>query len=263
MFFDSFEELEKFLVPFVGQSVSFHCEDPNILKASLELSTHEQRRPAGAEISAVDFALKMIEKYRLLGKICHCSTVEGLQKIIEAKKRGIQVTVEVTPHHLYFDESMITEANQKMFQVNPPIRQTSENRLALIQALKNGDIDFLATDHAPHSLEEKQKGMSGLTHLDTYGSFVTWLIKEHNFTAQEIMRVCSANPAKFINPFTSFRYGEISEGYVGSLTILDVNKPLTVTKEFLKTKAGWSPFEGVEFPGRAVCTVVKGKIYEN
>jgi dihydroorotase len=97
---------------------------------------------------------------------------------------------------LYFDESSFTENNHTLFQVNPPIRQTLENRLYLIQALKNGDIDQLGTDHAPHTVEEKMKGISGLTHLDTYGNIVAWLIKEHNFTPQEIARVMLGEPGE-------------------------------------------------------------------
>jgi len=260
LFFTSNEELEKALEKYKNQYVSFHCEDPKILEENVNENTHEAKRPPEAEISAVDFALKLIEKYNLVGKICHCSTIEGVNKIMDAKKRGLRVSVEVTPHHLYFDETMLHE-NRKNFQVNPPIRQSKENRLGLIAFLKNGDIDYLATDHAPHTIEEKEKGISGLTHLDTYGPFITWLMREHNFTEEEIVRVCSYNPANFINNFILDKYGKIEEGYVGSLTILDLNKSITITKDRLKTKCGWSPFEGVTFPGSVTMTIIKGKIY--
>ena len=97
--------------------------------------------------------------------------------------------------------------------------------------------------------------------MDTYGSFIAWLTKEHNFTPQEIERVCSQNPANFLNQFIKNKYGEIKEGFVGSLTIIDMNKPVTITKNILKTKCGWSLFEGMIFPGSVVMTVVKGKTY--
>lgn len=260
LFFNSLNELELVIKNYEGECVSFHCEDPEILEKNKNALIHEKQRPKEAEISAVDFALRLIEKYNLMGKICHCSTMEGINKIIEAKKRGINVTVEVTPHHLYFDETMLGDERKK-FQVNPPIRQTKENRLALIQLLKNGDIDYLATDHAPHSTEEKEKGMSGLTHLDTYGPFVSWLVKEHNFTPQEITHVCSQNPGNFLNKFLKNKYGEIKEGCVGSLSILDMNKPIKITKDILKTKCGNSPFEGLTFPGSVAMTIIKGKVY--
>lgn len=262
LFFTSREELEIAISKYRGQCVSFHCEDPKILEENSGENTHEEKRPAQAEISAVDFALQLIDKYNLIGKICHCSTKESIEKIIEAKKNGIRVSVEVTPHHLFFDETMIEE-NRKVFQVNPPIRHTQENRLALIYYLKNGDIDYLATDHAPHTVEEKEKGISGLTHLDTYGPFITWLMKEHAFSSEEIERVCSNNPGNFMNEFLQEKHGKIEENYTGSLTIIDMNKPIQITKDILKTKSKWSPFEGITFPGRVVMTVVKGKVYEN
>jgi dihydroorotase len=262
LFFTNNQELEEVISKYKGENVSFHCEDPVILEENKKAITHEDKRPESAEISAVDFALHLIEKYKLIAKICHASTKEGVEKIVEAKKRGLNVTVETTPHHLYFDETMINSGRVK-FQVNPPIRHTLENRLALIGMLKRGDIDYLATDHAPHSIEEKEKGISGLTHLDTYGSFITWLHQSHGFTGEEIKRVCSTNPGKFIGNFLGEKYGEIKEGYVGSLTIIDMNKKNKVTSEKLKTKSKWSPFLGVTFPGTVTMTVVRGKVFKN
>ncbi|OGI74314.1 amidohydrolase [Candidatus Nomurabacteria bacterium RIFCSPHIGHO2_02_FULL_41_18] len=258
LFFSSLRGLETALAKYEGQNISFHCEDPNILEDNKNQSTHALRRPKEAEISAVDFALRLIKKYNLIGKICHCSAILALEKIIDAKKHGANVTVEVAPHHLYFDK----EPNKSLLQVNPPIRQSKKNRLALIEALRRGEIDFLATDHAPHTIEEKENGISGLPQLDTFGPFTTWLVKEHNFSPKEIARVCSQNPGNFFNQFSAQRYGQLKEGYVGSLTILDMNRSISVTKEMLKTKCEWSPFEGVSFPGRVVMTVVKGKVYE-
>lgn len=262
MYFNSKEELEETLKDYMGQSISFHCEDPKIMDAHIDAPSHEERRPAVAEYMAIDIAIACIEKYNLHGKICHASTIEGIQKIKDAKARGVDITVEVTPHHLYFDETMFDADLRKKLQVNPPIRQTKENRLALIEALRDGTIDYLATDHAPHTLEEKEKGMSGMPHLDTYGPFTSWLMKEHNFTAQDIARVCSYNPGKFINEFQDERYGEVKEGFVGSLTIRSMEGSNPILRSHLKTKCGWSPFEGLEFPGKKIMTIIKGKIYE-
>ncbi len=263
LFFNSSDELETSIAKYRGMNVSFHCEDPEIMHSHDGEKTHEERRPVEAEYKAVDVALNLIEKYNLTGKICHASTIRAIEKIALAKARGVNVSVEVTPHHLYFDETMFTDENRIKFQVNPPIRQTKENRLALIQALKDGKIDYLATDHAPHTIEEKEKGISGLTHLDTYGSFTTWLMNEHGFSPQDILRVCANGPGRFISEFMPLKYGTIEEGYAGSLTILDTKSPITITKEGLKTKCKWSPFEGVTFSGRVVKTIIKGKIYES
>ncbi len=263
MFFTSREDLEKALENYRGEFVSFHCEDPKIMDEHKNARTHEAKRPPEAEASAVDTAIALIEKYELHGKICHASTIEAVEKINEAKKRGVDVTVEVTPHHLYFDASMFDTELHRKLQVNPPIRQTKENRLALIAALKDGRIDYLATDHAPHTLEEKQTGISGMPHLDTYAPFTNWLMREHSFTPEDIARVCAENPGNFLNNFLPTKYGKIEEGYVGSLTIRDITGEKVIERSHLKTKCGWSPFEGLEFPGRQVMTVIKGRVYGN
>ncbi len=273
LFFENFDELDKSLEKYSSQNISFHCEDPSMLLANKNQLTHQSQRPPEAEISAVDFALQMIEKYQLTGKICHASTIESIKKIVTAKKRGIKVTVEVAPHHLYFDEEILRsvpiyrpspDAHKwaRYMQVNPPIRQSHENRLALITALKNGDIDYLATDHAPHTIAEKEKGMSGLTHLDTYGPFVTWLMVEHQFSPGNVMQVCSQNPGNFISQFSASKYGKIAKGYAGSLTVIDMKRPIIIDKSKLNTKADWSPFEGVKFPGSVVMTIIRGKVYK-
>ncbi len=260
LFFQSQVELEKVLEQYWGSNVSFHCEDPKILEDNKNATSHEERRPKTAEISAIDFALTMIEKYNLEGKICHCSTKEGIEKIKAAKARKVKVVAEVSPHHLYFDQEMITDANRNAMQMNPPLR-THADREYLIEALREGTIDFIATDHAPHTKEEKDKGTSGTPQLDTYGPFVTWLMKEKNFTPEIIARVCSVNPGAFISKFTYDVYGKIQVGCMGSLTVIDLNKPVTIVPEILRTKCAWSTYEGITFPGSVRITVIKGRPY--
>ena len=261
LFFHSLEDLEKTLSQYRGCSVSFHCEDPKILEKNKNELTHNKRRPPEAEFSAIDYALLMIEKYNLQGKICHCSTKEGIEKIKNAKTRKANVVAEVSPHHLYYDAEMLTENNRNWMQMNPPLR-SPKDRGYLIEALRDGTIDFIATDHAPHTKEEKVTGMSGTPQLDTYGSFVTWLMREHNFTPETIARVCSYNSGNFINKFSLNKYGQIAQGFIGSLTIIDINKSVKITTDILKTKCNWSPFEGVTFPGSVVMTIIKGKTYD-
>lgn len=264
LFFSSQEQLESVIANYRGRNVSFHCEDPVILEESKGAATHEQRRPARAEITATEFALYLIEKYELQGKLCHYSTGQGLRLIAAAKARGVRVTAEVTPHHLFFDDAMLTDENRLWLQMNPPLRSPSD-RLAMIEALRSGLIDYIATDHAPHTIEEKMKGVSGVPLLDTYGAFATWLMHEHRFTAQDIARVCAANPGAFVREFLPAEcgkgFGRIEAGYMGSLTVLDLETPWTVTREAMRTKCAWSPFEGFTFPGRVRATVVRGRVY--
>jgi dihydroorotase len=264
LFFASQEQLEGVIARYRGKNVSFHCEDPAILRESTGEPTHEQRRPARAEITATEFALYLIERYELVGKLCHYSTKGGLEKIAAAKARGVRVTAEATPHHLFFDDSMLTEENRLWLQMNPPLRGR-EDRLALIEALRDGLVDYVATDHAPHTMEEKMEGVSGVPHLDTYGAFATWLMAEHGFSTQDVARVCAWNPGVFVKEFLpegfGRGYGAVAPGYVGSLTVLNPNAPYVVRREAMKTKCGWSPFEGYTMPGRVTYSVLQGKVY--
>jgi dihydroorotase len=207
LFFSSESELEGVMSRYRGKNVSFHCEDPEILAGSRGAATHEQRRPPAAEISATRFALYLIEKYELQGKLCHYSTGEGLRQIMAAKQRGVKVTCEVTPHHLFFDTTMLTDENRLLLQMNPPLRGR-EDRLELIDALREGHIDYIATDHAPHTLEDKARGVSGIPLLDTYAAFAAWLMREHKFLPQDIARVCACNPGRFVREFLPSGYGE-------------------------------------------------------
>jgi dihydroorotase len=263
LFFRSQAELEASIARYRGCNVSFHCEDPATLDANRGAPTHEQRRPAQAELTATDFALYLIETYDLTGKLCHFSTGDGLHKVRDAKARGLRVTCEVTPHHLFFDDSMLTEENRLALQMNPPLRGPAD-RLALIEALRDGTIDYLATDHAPHTLAEKAKGVSGVPHLDTYGAFTTWLMAEHGFTPQQIARVSALAPGNFVREFLppslGKGFGQIAPGFAGSLTILDLAMPYAVTRESVRTKCAWSPFEGVVFPGSVRATVLLGRV---
>lgn len=263
LFFSSNNLLEQTISRYPGQNVSFHCEDPEVLKESASASTHEMRRPVRAELLATDFALYLIEKYNLKGKLCHYSSGEGLQKIIAAKHRGIKVTCEVTPTHLFFDESILTEKNHKWFQMNPPLRGKADKQ-ALLAGVKDGHIDYLATDHAPHTIEEKRKGISGISHLDTYALFVTYMILQLDVDMQTIARICAKNPGDFVNEFLPEKYGNgfgyIQPGYAANFTVLNLAKPLVFTREMVKSKSGWSPFENFNFPGSVEAVYFMGKL---
>ncbi|HZT82297.1 MAG TPA: amidohydrolase family protein [Gemmataceae bacterium] len=258
LFFHSLEELDATLAHYRGRPVSFHCEDPVLLGRHKGAATHEARRPPECELSATRFALAMVEKHGLAGKLCHYSVGEGLPLIRAAKAAGLPVTAEVTPHHVYFDTAMLTDANRPWMQMNPPLRSPAD-RAAMLEALRDGTADYLATDHAPHTAEEKRHGVSGQPHLDTFGPFVTWLLVEQGFSPARVAAICSANPGAFVNAFTADRYGRLLPGYVGSLTVLDLRRPMTVRRDELRTRCGWSPFEGVTFPGSVAAVFVRGR----
>ena len=149
-------------------------------------------------------------------------------------------------------------------QCNPAIH-SRENQIAILGGLKSGEIDHLATDHAPHTKEDKAKGMSGMPSLDTYGPFTTWLMYEHNFTPQDIARTAYYNPGKFANNFLHLTgknygtgFGKVEQGYYGSLTVINMKKGIKIKEKDLKTKCSWSPFANVTFPGRIEQVVLGG-----
>lgn len=270
LFFKDLETLDETLKHYKHQIVSFHCEDPVLLENHKHENHHHEKRPVIAEVVATKDALSLIEKYKLKGKLCHYSSGEGLRLIREARSRGADVKIEVTPQHLYYGIEELAEARWKSYQMNPPIR-SKVDRDALLAALKNGEIDFLATDHAPHTHEEKEKGTSGLTGLDTFGPFVTWLL-EQGVKPELVAKIASENPGDFFNQFLPSwskisqifsnmgkGVGYLEAGYRANFTVLNLNKPLTVTKEILKTKVSHSPFMDVTFPGQVEALFIGGK----
>ncbi len=274
LFFTSLDDLKRRMPLYENQHVSFHCEDPLLLEKNKKETTHLARRPVDCEVMATEKALEFIETNNLKGKLCHFSSGDGLELVRAAKERQVNVQVEVTPMHLFFStENAINyfsskEEAEKFLQMNPPIRQ-EKDRQSMLLAVKNGLIDYLATDHAPHTLEEKEQGISGMPGLDTYAGFVTYLIEKEGIAIQRISLMCSENPGSFFNNFLSTfsehwpnmgkGFGFIEEGYSASFTILNLKKPYTVTKEGLKTKCKWSPFEGVTFPGSLESLFLMGK----
>jgi dihydroorotase len=271
LFFKDLPTLDVTLSHYENETVSFHCEDPVILENHKHLNHHHEKRPASAEVMATKDALALIEKYQLKGKLCHYSSGEGMDLIREARSRGAKVKIEVTPQHLFYDIDQLLQDDWKRFQMNPPLR-FSDDRNRLLEAFKKGEIDFLATDHAPHTEEEKNKGISGLTGLDTFGAFVSWLI-DQGVDPKIIAKTASENPGDFFNQFLpswskiapkyyramGLGLGYLKPGYCANFTVINLKKPLMVTKEFLKTKVQHSPFLGVTFPGQVEALIVRGK----
>lgn len=272
LFFTNLAELREALSHYRGEWVSFHCEDPEVLEQNKNEPTHFLRRPIEAEIMATKQALDLIGEFQLKGKLCHYSAKVGLQLIKNQKARGLPVTCEVTPQHLFFAEEFLDPKKIIEFQMNPPIRKETD-RQALLSAFKRGEIDYLATDHAPHSHQEKTKGTSGLAGLDTYAGFVTWLLVNEDVDPKIIAKTCSENPGSFFNNFLPSLasktdiyqslgrgFGFLRPGYSASFTILNLTTPTVVTKDFLKTKSGDSPFMGTPFPGSLEALFLRGKI---
>ncbi len=189
--------------------------------------------------------------------VCHISTKEGVRSVKEAKQRGQKVTCEVTPHHLLLVDRDVANTNYKM---NPPLRGV-DDKYSLIQALVDGVIDVIATDHAPHSSEEKGLGMEkapfGIVGLETaFPLIYTNLVKTNMASLSEAVKWFSYNPARILN----IDAGRITKNRVADIVILDLNKKARIDSNTFFSKGKNTPFDGWECYGWPVMTIVSGKV---
>ncbi|KYH31480.1 dihydroorotase [Clostridium tepidiprofundi DSM 19306] len=202
-------------------------------------------------MTARDIALSEITNCKL--HMAHVSTKEAINYIIEAKKRGVNVTCEVTPHHIALNDK--TE-----YRVNPPLRN-EEDVNALIDAIKDGWVDVIATDHAPHTNEDKLNGSPGISGIETaFSVCYTKLVKENSISLSELSKLMSLNPARMMG----LNKGRIQIGYDGDLILVDLKKKYKIETKNFKSKGKNTPFEGKEVYGEIVATIRKGRIvYQN
>lgn len=246
---------------FRGEWIAFHAEDPDILEASRGAPTHEDRRPPEAERAAIERILLLARTHGFRPHIAHLSTAAGLAEIRRARADGLAVTCEVAPHHLFFDrENRASFACGDWLQMNPPLR-TPADRRALLDGLRDGEIDALATDHAPHTIDENRRGVSGVPLLDTFAPFLAWLAAHEGFTWPRLIECASRRPAEIFAPFLHGRHGVLEEGCAASFVVLDPGSPWKVLSEDIRSRAGWSPFEGVILPATVRITGVRGRAW--
>jgi len=221
-------------------------------------------RPKSAEIKAVKRDLEMAKETNGWIHIQHVSCEESLELISHAKKEGVKVTCEVTPHHLFFNEDVLENNLDSKFKVNPPLR-TKNDMNSCLEALKNNILDVIATDHAPHSVKEKsgvfQETQSGIAWLENSFGIVA---KNTNFKfACEKM---AYNPGHLFSPLFQMKLGLIEKGYKPDFNIIeDVNWNLNV--DSLESKSSNYIFnnhnEPIELLGKTVMTILNGDIKFN
>ncbi len=202
-----------------------------------------------------------IEVAKYFGRIhiAHVSTKGSVEIIRFAKQRGIKVTAETAPHYFVLTEASVEGYNTNA-KMNPPLR-TEEDRKAIIEGLRDGTIDAIATDHAPHTTDDKNKEFNlasfGITGLDTaIMLIINTLHHQEGFSMQKICSLCSTNPANIIDVSS----GKVAKGEVADLTIIDVEQGWKVTENMFNSKSKNSPFIGFSGKGRAVMTIIDGKV---
>ena len=242
------------LVAATGKPLSAHCEDQTVIDREKQRLAGDGRpdsyadvRPPEAEVRAVH---KIIEALRgaptLKVNVCHASTAEAVSLVKLARGEGLLARCEAALHHLYFSrQSML---GNRLLRTNPPLR-AEEDRQALVRGLKDGTVSFLVTDHAPHLEDEKlSQGLAGVPGLDDFAHVAAWLVKSQGVDPVTVARVASANPAGHLGLKDR---GEISPGRRADFSVLDLHSPEVVKNDDVRSRCGWSPYEGMEFPGRA------------
>ncbi len=249
-----------------GKFIVAHCEDESLLNGGY-IHDGEYARLHGhkgicsaSEYKQIERDLELVEKIGVKYHVCHVSAKESVEAIRKAKARGVNVTAETGPHYLVLNDMMIAESGN--FKMNPPIR-AEEDRLALIEGIKDGTLEMLATDHAPHSKEEKSKGllsMNGVVGIETaFPIIYTYLVKKGEITLEKAIQIMSENPAK--------RFGlsvEIAEGKVANLNVFDLNKEYVINPEEFLSMGKSSPFEGFKVNGKCLANFYNGQpIFNN
>lgn len=248
-----------------NRAIVAHCEDNSLIYGGV---LHEGKVSERLNLPGIPNTCESVQIARdvLLAEqadchyhVCHVSTKESVRAIRDAKRAGIKVTAEVTPHHLILNENDILNDNAN-FKMNPPLR-SKEDQNALIEGLQDGTIDFIATDHAPHSENEKALGFLqapfGIVGLETaFPLLYSYLVKKGTLTLNQLIDFLTIKPAEVFN----LPYGRLAEGQIADLTLIDLRKQETVNKEKFYSKSTNTPFEGWEVTGIPVLTMVEGDV---
>jgi len=251
---------------FLGVVLIDHCEDFSLSQDGL---MHEgfysylfglKGIPASAEEVMVARDLILAEESRARVHIAHLSTRGAVRLVEEAKKRGVRVTAEVTPHHLTLTDSALANYDTRL-KVNPPLR-SQEDVQALLSALKSGVIDALATDHAPHTTEEKDvefdRALFGINGLETAVSLMLdRLVNKNAISLGRFIELMSTNPARILGLKDK---GSLAVGKDADITILNLHKEIVVDIFKFASKSRNNPFHGWKLKGAPVMTIVAGKV---
>ncbi len=250
-----------------------HCEDTPMIEANLAaerekygdaipVEHHPLIRSREACIKSTRLAIELARRHDTRLHVLHISTADELELFEPGPVDGKRITAETCVHFLHFDEAdYATKGN--LIKCNPAIK-TAADREAIIAALKSGRIDILATDHAPHTLEEKNqpylKAPSGLPLVQFVLQCALQRWYDGHLPLELIVEKTTHAPAK---RFDVRERGFIREGYWADLTLIDTNKAQTVTREAVLSKCGWSPFEGTTFQSSIAATWVNGHLAWN
>ena len=249
----------------LDQAIVAHCEDNSLIyggcvhEGDFSKANGLNGIPSICESVHIARDVLLAEAANCHYHVCHISTKESVRVVRDAKKAGIRVTAEVSPHHLLLCDADIPglDTNYKM---NPPLRG-AEDREALIEGLLDGTIDFIATDHAPHTEEEKNETMQrapfGIVGLETaFPLLYTRFVKTGEWTLKELVDYMTIKPAEAF----ALPYGKLEEGQIADITLIDLNKEMAIDKKSFLSKGQNTPFDKLTVSGWPVMTLASGKV---
>ena len=248
----------------LGKIISAHCEVNALLKGGYihdgeYAKAHNHKGICSkSEWAQIERDCRLAEETGCQYHVCHISTKESVDIIRRAKARGVKVTCETGPHYLTMCDADLQENGR--FKMNPPLR-SAEDRDALIAGVLDGTVDVIATDHAPHSAEEKARGLAksamGVVGLETaFGVLNTKLVKTGIITLEKLVEMMSVKPCEIFG----IEGGEIKVGAAANLALLDADREWTVEPESFVTMGRATPFENWKLQGENLLTIYKGEI---
>ena len=231
--------------------ISAHCEDETLNQIPYKGTTRE------SESEQAKRDMELSKETGCKYHICHVSAKETLESVRKAKVAGVDVTCETAPHYAVFSTDTIRKEGR--FKMNPPIKDEAD-RQAIVEALKDGTIDMIATDHAPHSLEEKSRGFEnsafGIVGLETsFAVMYTEFVDRGIISLERLVELMALAPRKRFD----LPGGPVETGQIGDITVIDLEEEWIVDSSKFKTKGRATPFEGIKLKGRVLATFVEGK----
>ncbi len=249
----------------LGKMIVAHCEDNSLLNEGYihkgkyaELNNH-RGISSESEYKQIARDIELIKETGCSYHVCHISTKESVELIRQAKADGLDITCETGPHYLVLSDKDLKEDGR--FKMNPPLRDETD-RLALIEGIKDGTIDMIATDHAPHSEEEKAKGLEksamGITGIETaFPVLYTNLVKTGIITHEKLISLLHDTPS------SRFKIGnEIKKGEIAKFTVFNNEEKFVINPDEFLSKGKSTPFKGNEVYGKCIMTVFKNNVYK-
>ncbi len=259
---DNHEEVKKVQDKVIATKIFMNVSTGNMLvedeKVLEDIFKNSKLVGVHAEGEMIPKAISLSEKTGVPVYLCHLSTKEDIQYVREAKKKGLKVYGEVTPHHLFLNVSDVEK--NPLLRMKPELK-TKEDNEALWEGVLDGTVDTIGTDHAPHRIEEKKAKLTfGIPGAENSLEMMLKAVRCEKISLEKLTKIMSENTAKI---FGLKNKGKIVPGYDADLVIIDLTTEEIISGDNVISKCGWTPYEGFEKGGKILTTIVRGNVVFN